>query len=95
MHKKLRTKRLAPVLIREVTRRVNLAGIFQAVYTAGVRLPKPLATCRYYHRSLNPKKLIDVRFSHLQQGMTIESTIAMLKLPVVETVNLGTGIDRV
>lgn len=29
VHKKLRAKRLAPVLIKEVTRRVNLCGIFQ------------------------------------------------------------------
>ena len=29
VHKKLRAKRLAPVLIREITRRVNLTGIFQ------------------------------------------------------------------
>lgn len=35
------------MLIREITRRVNLEGIFQAVYTAGVVLPKPVATCRY------------------------------------------------
>lgn len=61
VHKKLRSKRVAPVLIREITRRVNLTGIFQAVYTAGVVLPKPIATCRYWHRSLNPKKLIQVR----------------------------------
>lgn len=46
VHKKLRSKRVAPVLIREITRRVNLQGIFQAVYTAGVVLPKPIATCR-------------------------------------------------
>ncbi|XP_011789683.1 PREDICTED: glycylpeptide N-tetradecanoyltransferase 2 [Colobus angolensis palliatus] len=52
VHKKLRSKRVAPVLIREITRRVNLEGIFQAVYTAGVVLPKPVATCRYqYHVS--------------------------------------------
>lgn len=60
VHKKLRAKRLAPVLIKEITRRVHLTGIFQAVYTAGVVLPKPVATCRYWHRSLNPKKLIEV-----------------------------------
>lgn len=60
VHKKLRSKRVAPVLIREITRRVNLTGIFQAVYTAGVVLPKPISTCRYWHRSLNPKKLIQV-----------------------------------
>lgn len=28
VHKKLRAKRLAPVLIKEVTRRVNLTGVF-------------------------------------------------------------------
>lgn len=38
---------------------LNLDGN-QAVYTAGVVLPTPLACCRYYHRSLNPKKLIEV-----------------------------------
>lgn len=47
VHKKLRSKRVAPVLIREITRRVNLQGIFQAVYTAGVVLPKPVGTCRW------------------------------------------------
>lgn len=46
VHKKLRSKRMAPVLIKEITRRVNLEGIFQAVYTAGVVLPKPVGTCR-------------------------------------------------
>lgn len=42
-----RSKRVAPVLIREITRRVNLEGIFQAAYTAGVVIPKPIAVCRY------------------------------------------------
>lgn len=68
VHKKLRSKRLAPVLIREITRRVNLTGIFQAVYTAGVVLPKPITTCRYWHRSLNPKKLIDVSLKEAFQS---------------------------
>lgn len=49
VHKKLRSKRVAPVLIREITRRVNMQGIFQAVYTAGVVIPKPVATCRQVH----------------------------------------------
>lgn len=47
VHKKLRSKRVAPVLIREITRRVNQEGIFQAAFTAGVILPKPIATCRF------------------------------------------------
>lgn len=81
VHKKLRSKRVAPVLIREITRRVNQQGIFQAVYTAGVVLPKPLATCRYWHRSLNPKKLVDVKFSHIGRNMTLQRTIKLYRLP--------------
>lgn len=65
VHKKIRAKRLAPVLIKEITRRVNLQDIWQATYTAGAVLPTPIARCRYWHRSLNPKKLIDVGFSKL------------------------------
>lgn len=81
VHKKLRSKRVAPVLIREITRRVNLTGIFQAAYTAGVVLPKPVSTCRYWHRSLNPKKLVEVKFSHLARNMTMQRTIKLYKLP--------------
>jgi Myristoyl-CoA:protein N-myristoyltransferase, N-terminal domain len=47
VHKKLRSKRLAPVLIKEVTRQCHLKGIFQALYTAGVVLPTPISTCRF------------------------------------------------
>lgn len=81
VHKKLRSKRVAPVLIREITRRVHLEGLFQAVYTAGIILPKPVTSCRYWHRSLNPKKLIDVKFSHLSRNMTLQRTLKLYKLP--------------
>jgi len=81
VHKKLRSKRLAPVLIREMTRRVNCRGIFHAVYTAGVILPKPVGTCRYWHRSLNPKKLIEVKFSHLGRNMTMQRHLKLYRLP--------------
>jgi len=81
VHKKLRDKRLAPVLIKEITRRVNLTNIWQATYTAGKVLPKPIGRCRYYHRSLNPKKLIDVGFSHLAPRMTIARAIRLFSLP--------------
>ncbi|KAF7638920.1 Glycylpeptide N-tetradecanoyltransferase [Meloidogyne graminicola] len=85
VHKKLRAKRLAPVLIREITRRVNLSGIFQATFTAGIIIPKPVGSCRYWHRSLNPKKLIETRFSHLGKNMTLHRTIKLYRLPEVVT----------
>ena len=35
----------------------------------------------YWHRSLNPKKLIDVKFSYLQRNMTMQRTIKLYRLP--------------
>ncbi|KAJ6731326.1 N-MYRISTOYL TRANSFERASE [Salix purpurea] len=81
VHKKLRSKRLAPVMIKEVTRRVHLENMWQAAYTAGVVLPTPITTCQYWHRSLNPKKLIDVGFSRVGARMTMSRTIKLYKLP--------------
>lgn len=81
VHKKLRSKRLAPVLIKEVTRRVHLENIWQAVYTAGIVIPTPITNCQYWHRSLNPKKLIDVGFSRLGPRMTMNRTIKLYRLP--------------
>lgn len=65
VHKKLRSKKLAPILITEITRRVNVTNVWQAVYTAGVLLPKPFCITRYWHRSLNIQKLIDIRFTRI------------------------------
>jgi glycylpeptide N-tetradecanoyltransferase len=81
VHKKLRSKRLAPVLIKEITRRVNLTGIFQAVYTAGTVLPVPVSSARYHHRSLNPKKLVNVGFSRIGNRMTMARMQKLYKLP--------------
>lgn len=81
VHKKLRTKRLAPVLIKEITRRVHQQNIFQAAYTAGIRLPRPVTSCRYFHRNLNPKKLIETGFSHLSRNLSLAGTIKLYKLP--------------
>lgn len=81
VHKKLRSLRLAPVLIKEVTRRVNLRKIWQAVYTAGIVVPTPISKTRYFHRSLNPKKLIEVRFSGLGPNQTIGRVVKLYRLP--------------
>lgn len=56
-------------------------GRWQAVYTAGVLLPKPIAKCRYWHRSLQFRKLHEVKFTYLPQQMTISGQIKALMLP--------------
>ena len=44
-------------------------------------LPRPVARCRYWHRSLNPKKLIEVGFSRLAPRMTMVRTLKLYALP--------------
>ncbi|KAK0776733.1 glycylpeptide N-tetradecanoyltransferase [Friedmanniomyces endolithicus] len=70
VHRKLRAKRLAPVLIKEVTRRCYQVGVYQALYTAGTLLPTPVTTARYFHRSLDWEHLYKTGFSHLPSGTT-------------------------
>jgi len=81
VHKKLRGKRLAPVLIKEITRVINLEGIWQAIYTGGVVLPRPVSTCRYYHRALDWLKLYEVNFSPMPSGSKIPTQVRKYKLP--------------
>lgn len=81
VHKKLRSKRLAPVLIQEITRRCNLERIYQAIYTGGIVLPKPVSSCRYFHRSIDWLKLYEVGFSPLPSNSTKARQITKYHLP--------------
>ena len=81
IHKKLRGKRLAPVLIKEITRRINLDNIWQAIYTGGIVLPRPVSTCRYFHRALNWMKLYEVGFSPCPPNRKPEFQARRYKLP--------------
>ena len=81
IHKKLRAKRLTPVLIKEITRRCNLEGIYQAIYTGGTILPTPVSTCRYFHRPLQWMKLYEVGFSPLPPKMTPSMMVKRNRVP--------------
>lgn len=80
IHKKLRSKRIAPTLIKEITRRVNAKDVWQATYTAGVLLPKPISKARYWHRSLDIKKLVDIGFTRLGRDASMSRAVQMFKL---------------
>lgn len=81
VHKKLRSRRLAPLLIQEVTRRTHLKGIFQAIYTAGAYLPTPVSRCQYYHRNLNPQKLVKTGFSAIPRNSSLARMVQHYKMP--------------
>ncbi|KAM0792167.1 hypothetical protein ACM66B_004864 [Microbotryomycetes sp. NB124-2] len=80
VHKKLRSKRLAPVLIHEVTRRCRSKGIFHAIYTAGAYLPTPVTRCQYFHRNLNPSKLVKTGFSAIPRNSSVARMVSHYKL---------------
>ncbi|KAG8931162.1 glycylpeptide N-tetradecanoyltransferase [Tulasnella sp. 417] len=86
IHKKLRSNRLAPVLIKEVTRQCHLKGVFQAIYTAGAVLPTPVSTARYYHRTLNIPKLVDVNFTYVPRNSTLARMIRQAAVPPNTTI---------
>ncbi|KAJ7452691.1 Myristoyl-CoA:protein N-myristoyltransferase, N-terminal domain-containing protein [Mycena galericulata] len=88
IHKKLHSKRLAPVLIKEVTRQIHLQGIFQAIYTAGAVIPTPISVCQYYHRSLNTPKLLEIGFTFVPRNMTAARLIRTNKVPETPTLNV-------
>ncbi|KAG7644244.1 Myristoyl-CoA:protein N-myristoyltransferase C-terminal [Arabidopsis suecica] len=81
VHKKLRSKGLAPLMIKELTRRVKLQNIWQAAYTSSHILSRPVTTSRDWVRMLNPKKLIDVGLTRLRDRMTMSRTVKLYKLP--------------
>uniref|UniRef100_A0A4W4G129 Glycylpeptide N-tetradecanoyltransferase n=1 Tax=Electrophorus electricus TaxID=8005 RepID=A0A4W4G129_ELEEL len=81
VHKKLRSKRMAPVLIREMAWRVQRHGLMQAIYGTSAMLPTPMASSRYWHRSLNPRKLIELNFSSLSRNMTLQRALKLNRLP--------------
>ena len=87
VNSKYRTKRLAPVLIKEITRRVHNQNIWQAVYTAGVLLPKPISKCTYYHRNINVQKLLDVKFTYLNPKLNISRAKIIYKIAKTTTID--------
>ncbi len=85
VHKKLRSKRLAPVLIKEVTRQCHLTGVFHAIYTVGSVLPTPVSCARYYHRTLNARKLAEIGFSAVPHNMSMDAHVRRFELPAKVT----------
>ena len=51
------------------------------MYTAGVKIPKPVATLRYYHRLINPNKLIKIGFSSLPPNTSLKDHLENQSIP--------------
>jgi glycylpeptide N-tetradecanoyltransferase len=58
------------------------------IYTSGKTLPTPFTRATYYHRSINPKKLIEVRFSALGPNQTLAMVKKLYSIPDEPTIEL-------
>lgn len=71
VNKKLRKKRLMPVLSKEITRRIANKNFKQSIYTSGYKIQKPTCQAQYFHRFINTEKLIDIKFCSIPKLMTM------------------------
>ena len=62
VHKELRNKNLAPLLIKEISRRSVLLNMEVALYTVGKKITKPFSKSYYKHIFLNIQKLKECEF---------------------------------
>lgn len=58
----LRGKNIAPLMISEIQRRVNLKGISCAIFTGSINLPFKISYTQYYHKVLNCEYLVNCNF---------------------------------
>ena len=80
--KEFRKKRLTPVLIKEITRRINLKNIWQGIYKTFAYLPKAFTKSQYYYRVINLKKLLDVQYTYLPNNkMSLGNALKKYDLP--------------
>lgn len=57
------------------------------MYTAGIVLPTPLCQARYYHRSLNPVKLVEIGFTRFGKNLNKARAQKLYKLPVAPQIS--------
>ena len=80
--KEFRKKRLTPVLIKEITRRINLKNIWQGIYKTFAYLPKAFTKSQYFYRVINLKKLLDVQYTYLPNNkMSLGNALKKYELP--------------
>ena len=81
VHPKLRNKKMASLLIKELIRRVQLKGCFQGVFMTDRYIPKPIATNKYYHRAIDINHLIKTGFTNVQNNTRVTDIEQAISLP--------------
>lgn len=75
VHKNLRGKRLAQIMISEGFRKTRRDGFQIAYYTSPHSIPTPFCTCLYMNRFINCEKLVDIGFCPLPRDKNIKEFV--------------------
>jgi glycylpeptide N-tetradecanoyltransferase len=82
LHERLRSAGMAPLLIKEITRRVKIRNRWQgAIYTAGMMLPHVMASSRCFHRMLSVKKMLDIGFFQKNPRLSMKGMHKLYAVP--------------
>ena len=88
VHTKVRSKKMAQVVLAEVFRRKRLLGIQYGIYTSNHSHPTPFVTCHYMQRYLNGEKLVLSKFTRCPANMSLKEFDRKLRLPKRESAKL-------
>lgn len=88
VHRKLRTKRLAQIVIQEMMRRKRKAGYPQAFYTSGHTMPTPFCTVHYMNRFLRPEKLVLTKYTNCPPHLSLKEFGKQYRLIKKESIQL-------
>ena len=83
VHPKLRTKRLSPVLIKEVTRRIFLRDIWHGIATGSVPVFSPVSTLSQYCRPLNLEKIYELGYVPTHKNTSLKLFKKVYSLPPI------------
>ncbi len=86
IHKKIRDKNVAPMLIKQLIHECSKKNYKHAYFTSDKLFAEPFFKCQYYHRALNINLLIETGFMNLKQDNKLNDVEKILSLPT-ETVN--------
>lgn len=79
---KIQTKKITNILINELNKIANSINLHTAIYTGGKQIKSPYSKTQYFHRMLNPKKLIEIGFANLKPKWTINMMTKYYNLPL-------------
>mmetsp|Transcript_958 Transcript_958/g.1704 ORF Transcript_958/g.1704 Transcript_958/m.1704 type:complete len:323 (-) Transcript_958:67-1035(-) len=88
VHRALRKKRLAQIMVQEIMRRKRLNGFMQAYYTSGHTIPTPFTTSNYLNRFINPKKLAEIMYCNKPSDLPMKQFEKRYRLPDREGIKL-------